>query len=425
MSRGVAFVSLVVVTIAGLLIGSVSPASAVLVLSNDKGQELDVGFQVQLWNVTTFDAADAAGVVVDNRNDTLIRRGRFGIKGRVRPDIKYQFTWAYDNVGKNSLTGSPGTPQSPEDKEYYLWDGFATIVLHPELAHLTVGYFRPQVGRESITSAFNVNTMIKGLGNSYLRTHLVGRGSGRETGLNLGGLKRLGQVTWNYNLGLFDPNHVKIIGADNGGVRWAPLWAWRLAANVGDPEMREYDLSYQVNSFGKRKGLTLAVNGTHQGTTNELLAKADSSYVGGFASNRVIGCDLLANYGPLNVNAEYHALHRTFSATFVAAATDLDAGAYTDEVWHVRAGCNFALPEGRFIEPVVMYTRFDGDEDSAVNSRGMECVLEFGLNYYLDRNRTKVILHYGSQDGRPKSGYAPAGKQTKGDFLGLGLQLQF
>jgi hypothetical protein len=411
-------------------IAAVGPASAVPVFSNDNGQQLDVGFQVQLWNVATFGATDADGHAVDDRNDTFIRRGRFGIKGRLRPDIKFQFTWAYDNIGKNSLTGSPGTPQSPEDREFYLWDGFATVALRPELASLTVGYFRPQVGRESITTAFNVNSFVKGLGNSYPRAHLVGRGSGRETGANIGGLAAIGGVTWNYNVGVFDPNHAKIIGADNGGTRWAPLWTWRLAANIGDPEMKEYDLAYQVNSFGKRKGITLAVDGAYQGATNEAWTwrtRPDSArvYAGGFEGNRVIGCDVMANYGPLNLNGEYHALHRTFSAEFVASVLDVRADAYTDEVWHVRAGYNFTLPGDRFLEPAVMYTRFDGDPDSAVNARGMECVLDVGLNYYLDKNRAKVLLHYAAQDGRPKSGYAPTGKQTRGDFLGMGLQLQF
>ncbi len=401
-------------------------AAGVVVFENaQRGQELDVYFQIQMWNVATFGAQDRSGRAADDRVDLYIRRGRYGIKGSARRDIRFQFTFAYDNVGKNSLTAATGTPQPVDDREYYLWDGYALIALEQSWANLTAGYFRPQFGRESITSAFNVNSFTKALSNTYPRTHVVGRSNARETGLNLGGLGRLADgVTLNYNLGWFDTNHPRTIGTDNGGLRWSPLWAGRLALSLGDPEMDHYDLGYIVNGFNLRRGMTLAVNGTTQGRTNERV-DGEGRYAGGFAHNRAWGADLLANWGSLNLSAEYVRLTRGFSDAFVREHGAVRAAEFTDTVWFVRAGWNFPLRGGRVLEPVAMYSAFDGDQDSVFWARGQDRVLDIGLNWYLDRNRAKVILHWVQQEGRPRSAYAAADGEARGDFLGMGLQLQF
>lgn len=406
------------------------PAMAARIILSDE-QDLNVSFMVQFWNATTFDAVNEAGNRLDTRSDLYIRRGRFGISGRFNPVIKYSFNFAYDNVGKDVATGATGNGQGTANRDFYLWDAFCTVALDSTWANLTIGYFRPQVGRESITSAFNVNSFTKSLANSYPRRHIVGRGPGRETGLNLGGLYHVSGWGLNYNLGVFDTNHEAIAGAGDDAVAWAPLLAGRIALTVGDPEMERYGLGYQVNYFGERNGITVAVNGTYQGRTNETVSE-EYEYIGGFESNSLLGIDVLVNSGRLNFGAEYDRMTRHFSSEEFVLQLPPHMGLpapgrlethYSDQVWHLRAGHLIPVCGDRFIEPVLLYSRFEGAAHSPLFNGDHE-LLSAGLNWYLDRNRWKINLHYVWQAGEARSGYS-SGEDEAGDFLGIGMQLVF
>jgi hypothetical protein len=267
-----------------------------------------------------------------------------------------------------------------------------------------------------------VNSLEKALENNYLREHLVGRSSGRETGVNIGGLVPMDWAMLNYNLGLFDTNHEKIAGP-GGGSNWSPLLAARVAFSIGDPEMKQYTQGYVINYFGKRKGATVAVNYAHQDGTNETVT--NGKYVGGFKSNSVLGMDLLANYGGWNLDAEYDILGRDFSDAFQSANTGLIPDkSYQNTVFHIRTGYDIPLLGGRFVEPVIMFTKFEGDEQAAVYSGGTHQILDAGVNLYLDQNRLKVNLHYMNQDGKAKSLFS-GGRDEKGSFVGLGVQMMF
>jgi hypothetical protein len=407
-----------------------APGKASTGSSPGDGRDMRTFFMVQFWNATSFDAVDGSGRALSGRSDLFLRRARIGVRGNFRPDIRYTFNFAYDNAGKAVPGAASGTPQASDNREFYVWDAFATVRLHPQWAHLTIGYFRPQVGRESITTAFKVDSFPKGLTNSYPREHIVGRGMGRETGINLGGLGRAGAVQVNYNLGVFDPDHEKIAGPEDGRTRWAPMWAGRVAVTRGDPEMQRYGIGYGENRFGERRGITVAVNGTYQGQTDETYDPGETpedpaTYRGGFERNVLWGVDLLANTGNFNLSAEYDRLHRRLHPPAQAAKIGGPACVeYTDTVWHVRVGYNIALPESRFLEPVVMFTRFQGDRHSIRYPAGIHEGLDVGLNWFLDRNRLKISLHYIWQDGRPVSRFS-TGKDELGDFLGLGMQLVY
>ena len=387
-----------------------------------EGVDMDIFLAVQSWAIYTMDARDADGEPVDDRLDFMIRRGRLGVQGNLRPRLAYRLWMAYDNLGKNGFSANPGTPQSYDNKEFYIWDAVFTWAADSTWANVTFGYFRPQVGRESITAAFQVNSFEKALENNYLREHLVGRSSGRETGVNVGGLVPLDWGMLNYNMGLFDTNHEKIAGK-GGGSNWSPLLAARIAFSIGDPEMKQYTQAYAINYFGRRFGVTLAANYAWQGTTNE--AGSYGRYISGFKSNSVFGLDLLANWQGWTFNAEYDQLAREFSDILVGFQA-VPAGDYQNTVYHIRAGYDIPLSKGRFIEPAAMFTRFEGDEDAALYTGGWHEMLDFGLNYYLDQNRIKVSLHYVRQDGEAKSLYqSQAGKDEKGSFIGLGVQMMF
>ncbi|MFH1729957.1 MAG: porin [Pseudomonadota bacterium] len=374
-----------------------------------EGNTLELFQQVQVWDIATFDAVDSAGTSISPFNDLYIRRGRIGTKGKIFDDIFYLVSFAYDNLGKNSNTATSGTAQA-DNRLFYIWDALFTWKVNPSYANISIGYFRPQVGKESINSAFNVNSMVKALTNYYVRSHIVGRSVGRETGANIGGLHLGDAWSLDYNLGVFTSNQESITGED--GYSAYPLIASRVAFTIGDPEMEKYTMSYKSNYFGKRKGLTLGLNGSYQGPTDESYDD-DSEYIGGFSHNEMAGADFLFNWGNLNLNGEFDLLFRT-----------LNTSSYMDMVWVGRIGYNFMLPKNFILEPVVMYSQFIGDTNSVVYD-GDHGVIDGGLNWYIKENNFKINLHYAYQYGEASSAYTADANTQKGNFLGLGVQLLY
>ena len=171
----------------------------------DEDKSLEIIQMVQLFNTTTFNFGDGS----ETRNDTFIRRGRIGFQGNIKKELTYKIIFAYDNLGKDGKTKLAGLAQSTENLNFNLFDAFFSWELYPKLLNMTFGYLRPQIGRESITAAFEVNSFEKAMTNFYLRPHLVGRANGRETGINLGGLYLGDFWSVNYNIGFFDTNHEK------------------------------------------------------------------------------------------------------------------------------------------------------------------------------------------------------------------------
>ncbi len=386
----------VLFVMSALFVFPVIPASA----DGEKSREDDLGLDwfgmIQLWGVYSSDVEDGNGDTVHSRGDLYVRRGRFGVKGSIREDVAYKICLAYDNLGKNDSTASSGTPQAnaSDNREFYIWDTIFTWKVDPTWLNITAGYFRPQVGRESITTAFKVNSFIKSLANGFVRRHIVGRGPGRETGVNVGGLYHDSDWGFNYNVGVFDTNHANIQGVNTpGGTKWSPLVAGRFAFTLGDPEMNAYSIGYGTNYYGRRRGATLALNVTQQQETEM------------FRKNNMIGVDMLTNYDNLNVSGEVDWLKR-----------NVGAFSYTDTVYHGRVGWNIPLDNGQHVEPAVMYSRFHGATDS-INSAQSQSATDVGVNWYIDKHKCKVNLHYTWQDDN--------NMQDLGNFLGLGVQFVF
>ncbi|WP_297889141.1 porin [Sulfurihydrogenibium sp.] len=378
------------------------------------GKELEIFFMNQLWGVYTMDRVEGT-TKYDNRMDFFLRRSRVGFQGKINEDLSWRVWFAYDNVGldphtalaKNNNIGLVGSNGSGNtlNQQFYLWDAFFTYALHKNWANITVGYFRPQVGRENITAGFEVSSFEKALTNFYPRQHLVGTGPGRETGINIGGLYNDEKGKWgiNYNFGVFNTDKFSDgSGGDN------LLYTARVALSLGDPEMKKYSMGYKVNYFGKRNGITFSINYAYQGRGKET-GKPQ------FKSNQLIGFDILANYKDFTFNAEYDELKRDF---------DVSSLNYKDKVWHVRAGYNFTLPNKTILEPAITYSEWKGDKAS-LNGNGKYKVTDIGLNWYIKQNNIKLNLHYVNQDGTKKSAYTTNGTDKAGDYIGVGLQLIF
>jgi hypothetical protein len=415
-----------------------TPSNAAPKFYFGEGKELEIFFMNQLWGVYTMDRVEN-GTKYDNRMDFLLRRSRLGFQGKITEDLSWRVWFAYDNVGLDPHTAFAKSnnvglvSKNSDNKEFYVWDAMFTYALHKNWANITVGYFRPQVGRESITAGFEVLSFDKALTNSYPRLHLIGTGFGRETGVNIGGLYNDEKTKFglNYNFGVFNVD--KFSGGTGGDNL---LYTARIAVSYGDPEMKKYGLGYKVNYFGKRNGITFAVNYAYQGRgkdsntfkladtkiwdPNKYFEKDSNNkptYVPSiqFKNNQMLGFDILANYKDFTFNAEYDELKRSF---------DVSGLDYKDKVWHVRAGYNFKLPNKTILEPTITYAEWQGDNKS-LNGNGNFKTTDVGLNWYIKQNKMKLNLHYVKQSGSAKSAYNPDGKSKAGDYVGVGLQLIF
>lgn len=387
-----------------------------------EGKELEIFFANQLWAMYTMDRVECTQsnnqvscMDIPNRLDFLLRRSRVGFQGKINEDLTWRVWFAYDNVGldphnaiaRNNNIGIVNTNSTNiRNREFYLWDAFFTYSFNKTWANLTVGYFRPQVGRESITAGFETTSFEKTLPNFYPRIHIVGNQPGREVGVNLGGLYHDDKKKWgiNYNFGVFNTD---LFGTDR---KWSPMYAARVAVTLGDPEMKKYGLGYKVNYFGKRNGITAAVNYTYQGDTDI------------FSKNELIGYDILANYGNFNFNAEYDIMLRsphTFqNGSFVPRQS------YRDVVWHIRAGYNINLPNKTVLEPAFNYSELKLSNGSPFgNKDGKLKVYDFGLFWYIKQNNLRLNVNYVKQDGSARSPYSQFGRDQMGDYLGVALQL--
>jgi hypothetical protein len=340
----------------------------------DEGSFMDLNFYVQWWNVVSL---NFAGKEISPRYDMFVRRGRLGVSGRVAHKLFYQMSFAYDGVGKDSFSQAAGIPNQEDNTTFFPRDIFACYAFHP-LLNVTMGYFRPKAGKESIySSAFSISQE-KSWASFQPRIHITGRGIGRETGINVGGLLKRKKGGALYDIGIFDTNHPLIVGENS---LWSPLLTGRLVWYIGDPEYQEYPISYLQSGFGQRKGLSLGVNGTYQGQTEK------------FVWNTLAGVDAQLNYKALDFLVEYNWLHRR--TTYLAVLRDFTE----DRFVTYKAAWNFIQKNGTIIQPSIMYSSVKAAPQFAsfvneVTGAVSQWTIGVGVNWLINRDRLKLGLHY-------------------------------
>ncbi len=381
-----------------------------------------VGFQI--WGLYTmngqvFDTEANTWQPTDDRLNFMLRRTRLTFKDQPNARLRYNLTLAIDHVGNDDYDGATGGANNGGFPAVSVWNARIEWQVLPEkdVLWLTAGYFAPQFHRESFTGALVVPSLEKAMSQNYARRHLTGTGPGRAAGINLGGLWQAEgtAVAFSYDLGLFAPT----FGTASAGVLAAAVWTARGVLHLGDPEFERYRLGAGFNTFGKRKGISLAAATSYQGATDF------------FERSTSLAFDLLANYGPFNLKGDYTLMQR--------AATD-EAGSFTlpTRTWHLAASIN--LPVGKYVlEPSVMAYGFDGPTDALGQSRaravrafsGSEIALDFGLNLHINPNKLIVQIHYTLRDGnagaagpeaRVNQFFSQNGQAIRrGDWLGAGL----
>lgn len=355
---------------------------------------------VQLWGTyTTGERArlEPEGPLepVGDRFNLSFRRARLGFKGKPYKNLGYYLALYYDNLGRDRYSG---TRAGVNEGHIGVWDAYLNWkITRNDVATLTFGYFRPQLSRECITAAFAVNSFDKSASQTYIRQHIMGKGHGRTMGMNLGGIRQNGKLSILYNMGVFN-NNTTSDRSETAGRFWNPLLVGRVAFTLGDPEMEKYTISYDVNYFNGRKGITVGFNASEQGRTDA------------FSRNTVAGADLLVNYLNLNLDGEWLILDRVKEGNIFRSYTG-----------HLRAGYNLLLHGKLFLEPVFMATAFRGTTGGQY--QGEDRLYDAGLNWYLNKKELKLNLHYVWQDGDGQNGFTDGETFRKGDYVGVGLQL--
>ncbi len=333
-----------------------------------------------------------------DRMSFMVRRARFGFKGKPYPGLNYVVMIQYDNLGKDKLSGARG---GTNIGTLGILDMYVTYNFGWEdRLSITTGYFHPQVSRECITGDMNVTSFDKGITQSYIRQHITGKSYGRTTGVNLGGMMGKDLVTIGYNFGIFNNNttaaDTKALPESTGRL-WSPLLAARVTISFGDPDMKKYSINYSSNNyFNERKGVTFGFNSSQQGRTDI------------FRNNSSLGGDILLNYRNLNLDAEWMSLKRTVEGTSTKSQT-----------FQIRAGYNLIISKKFFIEPTVMSASFENRVD------GVDRNIDFGVNWYLNKKECKIIAHYVKQSGHGDNGYTDGTTFKKGDFAGVGMVMLF
>jgi hypothetical protein len=378
--------------------------------------------QLQGWAVYSLDRkaqvdADEKLDGTEQRANLFFRRARLGFRGTPYKKLNYVVTFYYDNAGHDSLAATRATtlPSTTNGRStdvtkgvasVGLWDTFLSWKLsESDLFNVTAGYFRPQISRESITAAFNVGSFEKSPVQSYVRQSVVGRGFGRATGINVGGLSHEDAFGYHYNLGIF--NKLTTGGGTLGetqGDENSLVYVARAGLTFGDPEMKQYSIGYAENYFGRRKGATLSLSGSSQDKT--------ATYKG----NNVLGADLLFNWKAWNVSSEFFYIY--FKTT---GARDYSKS----RVGQFRVGHNFYLTNGTILEPNFLISGFYGERGAEYTGR--DWVYDFGFNWFLDETKYKFYVHYVKQEGDGENLVHRSGPNgfSYGDYAGAGVTLQF
>ncbi|MBC6992926.1 hypothetical protein QWY85_03515 [Neolewinella lacunae] len=389
-----------------------------------KTYQIKASIGLQFWGTYTrgmqvYDATTNAYAAVDDRLNTQLRRSRFTLRGQPYPTLGFQLTAAGDLVGHDVLSATEGGGNNGNTPKLALWNALVNWQLTPRREHLflTAGYFLNPVGRESNTPAVRSTSFEKAWSQNYLRRHLMGFGGGRAMGLMLGGQvsDAAAKHHLSYQLAMQNPVFAAYAG-NSTGASASPLLSGKVALHFGDPESKSYRLGHQVNYFGKRKGLTLALAAAHQSKTDA------------FSENAAYGLELLYNHPAFHVDGDYFLLTRHGDAGNTEAATG-----------YLRIGKNINLPRQRVLEPVASYWIFRGPtsaEDIAVATSngslaGDDSGLDLGANLYFNPN-LKLSLFYALRSGNAGEGnpatlannyfqQSGAGAIQRGDYVGTGL----
>ncbi len=361
--------------------------SALLHINNDK--LFKPLLATETWATYSM-GEEKGGVAYANRADVSFRRLRLGGSGAPYSWLSYHFQLSIDRLGEDAFASTKGSYSGMG-----VWDAYLTakVFKGSDILYVHAGYFWSAISREYNTSSWSQGSFDRTRANWYMRKFISGKGNGVESGVGLGGQKSFEGFAINYRVGTFEPQ--AYINNKYG----SRLYTGHLLLSIGDQEQTKYKYRLSGNQWRKRKGVTIGFGGATQ--SNGKLDEANY-----FDISTAYGADILINYIGLRIDGEYFKFNRS-----AEGFSD-----YNGTQWHIRAGYTFSV-EDRYIEPTLTYDKYNGEGSAALyNYIGSDNTLDIGINYYLNKDKLKLSLHYLIQDGSVAS--------NTGDYLGMCCQFR-
>lgn len=325
-----------------------------------------------------------------NRADFSFRRIRFGACGNPYSWLSYSFQFTTDRLGEDCYASTKGSYNGLN-----LWNAYITAKLlkNSEFLNIHAGYFWAAISREYNTSPWAIGSFDKTRACWYMRNFITGTGNGIESGIAIGGLKNVKNFGISYRIGTYEPE------AYSSAEYACRLYTGRLMFSFGDPEQVKYKYMLSGNQWRKRNGVTLGFGASTQSDGR----LTDTLY---FDKSIAYGADILINYKGLRIDGEYFKFNRT-------AKNYKD---YNGTQWHVLMGYSFKLGK-QYLEPTVTCDEYEGEGTKALFKHiGDDNTFDAGVNWYLNKDKLKLALHYVIQDGSASS--------NTGDYIGFSCQLK-
>jgi hypothetical protein len=395
----VKYTSPTLLTLAALVLAPAANAVDI----NDADVKLGLSLQLQV-RAEVSKAEDSTGasynvaegtVTQPDAVDFYIRRGRFGLVGTYKDDVKFGFIVRADNEDKKPATAGTGdvVGRALEVQQFYLGrDIKQGDLTHYIQAGLDYAFFNGPSGVASSKTALFVNA--RATENSAL---LAPRGVGVKYKLTAP------HITWGFDIQNNTGDGAN--AADNGEgmcyttrLHFSPEGEWKIAT--------------PTESFlGKDgKGVLVAI---------EYGKNVDNVVAATIVDTSAFGLEVYGHFDKVSALAEV----RDVKTTEQVSETDVKA-----RVWLLQAG--YALPcplvKGAIMEPALRYTKIDLDtEDDAETSLygsaeygNSGTQFDVGVNYYLDgKANTKFSLDY--------SNWSAEEGDAKAQIVRLQAQLYF
>lgn len=323
------------------------------------------------------------------RTDIMFRRFRLGAKGEPYSWLNYSIQFSLDRFGEDMYI-----PEKGAYKGIALWNAHVTLKAMPqsELLNLHMGYYWAGISREFITSPYSIGSLDKTRANWFLRYFITGKGNGIESGIGVGGIKNWQDIGISYRLGVYEPQaYLSAIYSDK-------LFTGRISISLGQAEQKSYSYVISGNQWGKRKGVTLGVGASAQKNG----AISDSLF---FDKSYAYGADVLINFFGLQVDGEYF--------TFIRESGGISR--YAGLQWHIRLGYSFVVA-GKYIEPTLSIDSYSGEgNEKLYEFIGFDNTIDIGINWYLNKDKLKLALHYVAQSSN---------FSQSGDYFGAAFQFK-
>lgn len=321
--------------------------------------------------------------------DLHFRRLKFGGKGKANDRLSYNFLLHADRLGENTYASSKNSYQGLD-----LWHAImcARLSPHSDALNLVAGYYNIAVSRSSYASCKVLGTLDKAQTDWYLRKFLTGKGNGIESGMGIAGYSNLERMHLDYRASVFLPQATQ---HPNGS---SLLYTGRISLNSGKTQTFNYLIKHQ--NWVKQKSISWALGAAFQqnGYINDTLQ---------FKHSAALGSDMHLHYQGLILEGSLYQLFRNAQNISDFSAT----------LWHVKTLYNFKIKE-QHLEACCSYQNYNASGNKSLFKHiGDDTTVDVGINWYINKDKVKMTLHYIHQAG--------AASMNNGDYMASSLMLIF